>query len=298
MKTLKRLLPLLVLSFYTLSYSQTSNIDLYLRLENATTTSEKLKVVLKMEQVGFISKYSTISNYYYALGQNKKAFAYLKKAIQSGETLDREYVIASVPEQDLIRIKAEYKQLRQQFYGTFDEKMYNEIKYRYHADQYLSSENFYGGRKAQHPIRLKIFQNNLTNLRTYIIQNNNSQLPQYNQVGNATRDISVMLLHHTRLDSVDEVNYAFFEKVLKEEVRSRKSYSPYNYIQFVDNMQLVIEEGKLQVYGHHRNFKTNKICELKYPEEVDRLRAEIGLRPLKEYARINGFTLPDNYIEY
>ena len=297
MNILKKQLVLLFISFNAISYCQSSNIELYLQLENATTTSEKLNIVLKMEQAGFESKYSTICNYYYALGENEKAFTYLIKAIETGETLDREYVIASVPEQDLINIKRQYKQLRQVFYGTFDEKMYNEIKYMYYADQYLSSENFYGGRKAQHPIRLKVFQNNLTNLRKYIIQNNQSQLPQYNQVGNATRDISVMLLHHTRLDSIDEVNYAFFEKILKDEVIFRKSYTPYNYIQFVDNMQLVIEEGKPQLYGHHRNFKTNKICELKYPEKVDSLRAEIGVRPLKEYARLNGFALPDNYIE-
>lgn len=278
-------------------YSQSSNIDYYLQLDKAKTNQEKLKISLEMHKANFLGLEIKIANYYYSLKKNKSGFKFLKRAIKNGETLDREYVIASLPNYDLIRIKKIYSKLRAKFYLKFNEEMYQEIKYLYNADQYLAKEKFYGGRREQHPIRKKIFQNNLTKLKDYIINHNDGKLPQYNQIGNLTTDIAVMLLHHTRLDSIDEANYAFFESLLKEEVLYRKTYTPYTYIQFVDNMQQVMEEGKLQIYGHFRNFKTNRICPLKYPEKVDSLRAVIGLEPLKEYARKKGFLLPENYIE-
>lgn len=279
------------------AHSQNTNVELHLEYEKASTPKEKLTAAVAMEKNGFINKYITISKAYYEINQNKLAYKYLQKAIETGETLDREYAVAFIPSRDLERIKVEYPKLRSIFYQTFDEELYNLVNYLYSADQYLARENFYGGRKTQHPIRKKVFQNNLTLLRNHIIQNNTNQLPQRSEIGNLTREVVLIMMHHTRLDSIDEVNYNFFEPLLKEEVLIRKSYSPYTYIQFVDNMQLVVEEGKLQVYGHFRNYKTNKIFELKFPEKVDELRAEIGLQSLKEYAKKNDFILPDNYVD-
>jgi hypothetical protein len=278
-------------------HGQKSNANIYLQYEQSKSVEEKLTTILQMCEHGFKNKYITVSSLYYQLNKKKEGYIYLKKAISTGETLDRNYVLASIPEEDLVKIKKEYTDLRAKFYMSFNEEAYNLIKYMYNTDQYLASENFYGGRKEQHPIRRKVFQNNLTILREYLLAENKNSLPQYSEVGNLTRDVTLIMMHHTRTDPIDSLNFNFFEPILKEEVLHRQSYSPYTYVQFVDNMQLVVEEGMPQVYGHFRNYKTNKIFDLKYPEKVDILRAEIGLQPLKEYAVKNGFTLPDNYIE-
>lgn len=292
---MRKIIFLLILSFYY-SNAQNTNIDLYFALDTAKNEDAKTAIKLEMYKLGFTTQAYSLSKDYYAKGENKLGYDFLIQAIKEGSNIEL-IDLTFIPNSDYQLISKDFEKLKAFYYSNRNNEMCEFIKYLYNTDQYFAKEDFYGGRRAQHPIRQKIFQNNLTKLREYIIEKNNSILPQKEQIGGITRDVVVMLMHHTRLDSIDEVNHEFFEPILKQEVLYRKSYSPFTYVQFVDNMQLVMEENRLQVYGHFRNFKTNKICDLKYPEKVDLLRAEIGLQPLKEYALKNGFLLPDNYVE-
>lgn len=181
------------------------------------------------------------------------------------------------------------------YYTKADVHLLEKINYWYNTDQYFAKENFDGGRKNQHITRSKIFQNNLAQLKKYIEEENNGILPQYNQIGSKKLPIIVMLLHHTRLNHIDTLNYNFFEKKLKEEVCLRDTYSPITYIQFVDNMQLVMESGEKQIYGHYIDWKKKQIYPLKYPDKVNSLRAELGLLSIEEYAEMKNVKLPENY---
>jgi hypothetical protein len=293
---MKNMLLLFLLFKCFLCYPQCKNSEDYFKLDNSINESEKLNIYINMYKKGVQNIYTDIVQCAYYLKKNKIGYKFLKKAIKTGSVLEGDF-INYIPFKTLLKVKKKYSKWRTCFFKNYNEEMYKKILYFLNTDQYLTRENFYGGRKAQHPIRVKVFQNNLTELRSYLISNNKSKLPNKKQIGHLTNAIALLMIHHTSQDSIDEVNYNFFEPLLKEEICNGKTYSPYTYIQLVDNMQLVMEKGVLQVYGHFRDFKTKKIHPLKYPEKVDSLRAAIGLQSLKEYARKNSFLLPDNYIE-
>ncbi|MDL2141415.1 hypothetical protein QQY79_02695 [Flavobacterium tructae] len=285
-----------VVFFSIVSRCQNNNVKQYLKLDSAKKDMEKLEIYKEMAGDGFINFYPLIAEYSYRLGYKKQGLKFLKKSLKTGSTLDLEF-INTIPERQLFKIKKRYNKYRSVFYRTYNEDLFNYVTYLVNTDQYLAKENFYGGRKEQHKIREKVFQKNLTNLRGYIIVKNKGILPQYNQIGNLTTAVTLMLIHHTSNDSIDGVNYRFFEPLIKEEVLLRKTYSPYTYIQFIDNMVNVKECGDKQVYGHYRDYKTKKIYPLMFPNKVDSLRASIGLSPLKDYAIKHGFGLPENYVE-
>jgi hypothetical protein len=290
----------IILFFFILkssfSISQCTTVSMYNKLNKSKSDNDKLKIYLEMYRDGFENVCSYIVECSFRLKKNEIGRRYLIRAIKKGMTIEGEYT-NYIPKKILEKVKKKYPKWRSIFYKTYDEEMYNKILYLVNADQYLAREDFYGGREQQYPIRIKVFQNNLTQLRYYLISKNNGRLPHCNQIGNLTTAISLMFIHRTCNDSIDDVNYRFFEPLLREEICTGKTYSPYAYLQLVDNMQSIMEKGLPQVYGHFRDYKTKKIHLLKYPEKVDSLRVSIGLMPLKEYAKEKGFLLPDNYIE-
>jgi hypothetical protein len=279
-----------------LSFSQCKNASNYLKLDLARTDAENLEACLGLNKMGMENINMAIVMYAYKTKNYTLGDAYLEKAIKTGATLEGGFLNYILPE-TLVKVRGQYAEWRSNFFKQYNEEMYNEIKYLTDADQYFSNENVCGTTEIKNEIGIKILQNNLNELRLYLTSNNKGKLPTYEQIGDLLGQVSLLFLNHVRQDQIDEINYNFFEPLLKEEICSGKTYSPYTYIQFVDNMMLVMGKGEPQVYGHFRDFKTNKICLLKYPEKVDKLRASIGLQPLKEYAKQRGFTLPDNYIE-
>lgn len=239
----------------------------------------------------------TIAKLYFKLNKKKKGIQFLEKALINGSDItdfDKESYTYLSKKDSLILIQKTPK-LRGKFFSKIDFYLYQKVYYWYNPDQYFAKENIWGGRKEQHPIRKNIFKNNLTALREYVQKENKGRMPQASQLGSAMMPIKVMLIHHTREDSIDTVNYNFFEKKLREEICSGNSYSPVNYAQFVDNMQLIVDKGEKQIYGYFINWKTKQIYPLKYPEKVDSLRASIGLIDLKSYAKIRNVKLPENY---
>src|SRR5690606_37504465 len=137
-------------------------------------------------------------------------------------------------------------------------------------------------------------QINLLKLKEFV-NSNDGKLPQFEQVGFFTKPVVLAIMHHTRKDSIDEKNFQFFEKVLREEICTRFTYVPNTYVHLIDNMQLVMEENYKQVYGEHIDYKKKQIYPLKYPKKVDSLRAAIGLLPLKLHAELSNVSLPNNY---
>lgn len=239
----------------------------------------------------------TIAKLYLQLNKKKKGIQFLEKALINGSEItdfDKE-TYSYLSKKDSISLVQKAPKLRGKFFSKIDYDLYQKVYYWYNPDQYFAKENVWGGRKEQHPIRKSIFKNNLSALREYIEKENKGHMPQSSQLKNALIPIKVMLLHHTREDSIDTVNYNFFEKKLKEEICTGNSYSPVNYAQFVDNMQLIMERGEKQVYGYFINWKTKQIYPLKHPEKVDSLRASIGLIDLKSYAKMRNVKLPENY---
>lgn len=164
------------------------------------------------------------------------------------------------------------------------------------VDQYFNiwKNKVLENRAEQHALRKKIFQKNLLKLKE-LVEINDGKLPQFEQVGFFTKPVILAIMHHTRNDSIDEQNFQFFERVLREEICDRFTYIPNTYVHLIDNMQLVMEENYKQVYGEHIDHKKKQIHPLKYPEKVDSLRAAIGLLPLKLYAEMRNVSLPENY---
>jgi hypothetical protein len=286
--------------FFTLlsvmSFSQCKNADSNLKLDLARTDAENLKACLELNKMGMENIDITIVLYAYKTKNYTLGDTFLEKAIKTGATLEGDFLDYILPE-TFVKVRSKYAEWRSNFFKHYNEEMYNKIKYLTNAERYLSSENVYSDSEIQNSIRVKVVQNNMNELRLYLISNNKGKLPTYEQIGDLTKEVALLFLNHVRQDQADDVNYNFFEPLLKEEICSGKTYSPYTYIQFVDNGMLIIGKGEPQIYGHFRDFKTNKICLLKYPEKVDKLRASIGLQPLKEYVKMRGYTLPDNYIE-
>lgn len=264
--------------------------------KNYKKAIEQYTSILKQYNVDYLD-YS-IAKLYLKLENKKKAIQFLEKALTNGYDIndfDKE-IYSSLSKKDSLTLIKKAPELRGTFFGKIDYNLYQKVYYWYNPDQYFAKENIWGGRSAQHPIRKQIFKNNLSALREYVEKENNRLLPQSSQLGLELMPIKVMLLHHTREDSIDTVNYDFFERKLREELCSGTSYGPTNYAQFVDNMQLVVDKGEKQIYGYHINWKTKQIYPLKYPEKVDSLRASIGLIDLKRYAKIKNVKLPENYI--
>lgn len=198
-------------------------------------------------------------------------------------------------EDSLFFVKNE-KSLFLTYLENYDYQLILKLKEWYALDQYFNiwKNDVLENKAEQQALRKRIFQRNLLELRDWVIQND-SQLPQFNEIGYFQKPIILIIMHHTRNDSVDEQNYEFFEKILREEICNRFTYSPSVYVHLIDNMQLVSEENFKQVYGHHINYKENQIYPLKFPDKVDSLRAEIGLLPLAMYAEMQNVSLPENY---
>jgi len=252
-------------------------------------------IILKNYPVDYLDY--TIAKLYFKLNKKQKGIQFLEKALINGSDItdfDKE-TYSYLSKKDSLSLLQKAPKLRGKFFSKIDYDLYQKVYYLYNPDQYFAKENVWGGRKEQHPIRKSIFKNNLSALREYIEKENKGHMPQSSQLKNALMPIKVMLLHHSREDSIDTVNYNFFEKKLKEEICTGNSYGPVNYAQFVDNMQLIVDKGEKQVYGYFINWKTKQIYPLKYPEKVDSLRASIGLIDLKSYAKIKNVKLPENY---
>ena len=182
------------------------------------------------------------------------------------------------------------------YLADHDYKLIQAIQEWYAIDQYFNiwKNKVLDDRIEQQTIRKIIFQKNLLELKLYVLQNN-GQLPQFENIGYFQKPIILMVMHHTRKDSIDEQTFQFFKKILRDEICNRFTYSPNIYVHLIDNMQLVKEDDHKQVYGQHIDFKSRQILPLKYPKTVDSLRAEIGLLPLKLYAESQNVSLPENY---
>lgn len=300
----------LLFSLIQHSSAQCRNAQYYYQLNLAKYHSFKgeykkaLKIYKYTEATGgFHNLDYRIASVYYNLGKNEKGLFHLEEYLRKGGDIklvmrNRKKIFNNrITKQDssfLVLKKYEYQSM---YFSKIDVSLYNLVQRWYHTDQYFSiwQNDLLGNKKEQHKIRQKIFQNNLTELREFIVKDNKGLIPQFSQLGYYLKPLSLMFIHHTRKDSIDEVNHKFFKHLLKEEVCTRFTYSPVSYVQLIDNMQRVWEEGEPQVYGHYINHKIKQIYPLKFPGKVDSLRAEIGLLPLKIYAEMKNVKLPENY---
>lgn len=304
---MKNQLILFALIFSTVCFPQCNNRSMNLLKEKLNYTDwtnesklNKIKLLKQILNYGYMSYLDDLSVAYYKIGNNRKGLKYLEKAMKHGYTLKQVFnnkeLAELMPQKDSIYLTSHEKEIQGYFFSKVDLELYNLSKKWFYNDQLMNIfNNKFIEDSIQHNIRQKIFTKNLTELREWVESKNKGILPQFSQLGYQLKPIYLMIIHHTRKDSIDSLNYNYFKNKLYDEVCNHTTYSPYTYTQIVDNMQLIWEEGHKQLYGQNIDYKNKTIFPLINYKLVDSLRNDIGLAPLIMYAKKNNLTLPKEY---
>ena len=110
-----------------------------------------------------------------------------------------------------------------------------------------------------------------------------SGFPLVAQVGSDGVKAFVLLMQHSGDIELRKKSQSGMKRAFKDKVLSANEYT-----NFVD--RLLVDQGKLQIYGANFTAKDNKLVmsPVKDPKNLDKRRKAIGLMPIAEYAKILG----------
>jgi hypothetical protein len=111
--------------------------------------------------------------------------------------------------------------------------------------------------------------------------------PDYRMAGEGYTGVANMvLLHGSRYFSIESKEWLFFDSVLKKEIYEGHFY-PITWAQWTDQ-HLVLIEKEGQKYGSLAN-QYGELYPIKDIENIDAIRGELCLEPLKDYMKKKGY---------
>jgi len=243
-----------------------------------------------LQSDGFVFHFIGAAKTFDQLGEGKKVYAFLEKAIQKGytweeiEKVDWKYFRKS---RYWNKLNSKYLPLHNAFVLGIDKETRDELLKMDYMDQFVR-KNLNWDTKTFYTILGKTDSANLVQFKEMIEKKGFPDLQKLGYKENFDKPFT-LILHFCKNDTTQ---YTYFNPIMQEAMKDGK-FRPEDYAGVTDMYTLTMDKKTL-FCEPFKTYKDRKIAQI---SEIDRRRFSIGLIPLYQLAQKKKITeLPEGYV--